>query len=90
MRNTWTCLLCVIGGHMTHKQVSQSPKASVLKHLDTRLQLLVEGNVWNLSTSTRLQCHPSGIDPMRQQVAQQLTALLPEMWNFVLICYSSD
>lgn len=68
-------MLCTVGGHMMHKQGSQSPKASVRKHLDPRLQLLVEGNIWYLSTSTRLQCHLGGMDLARQQVAQQLTTL---------------
>lgn len=72
-------MLCLVGGYMMRKQVSQCSKASVLKHLVPRLQLLVKGNIWYLSTSTRLQCHLDGIDPVRYQVTQQLTTLLPKL-----------
>lgn len=65
--------LCGVSGHMAYKHVAQSSKASVLKHLDPRLKFLVEGSIWHLSTSTRLQRRPGGMDPVRQQVAQQMT-----------------
>lgn len=78
--------LCGVGGHVAYKHVAQSSKASVLKRLDPRLKLLVEGSIWHLSTSTRLQRRPGSMDPVRQQVTQQMIRLVPMMWNLALRC----
>lgn len=79
-RHTWrTCLLCVVGGHMTHKKVRQSPKA-------------YGSNIWIRGYSCWLRA-TSGVYLYLQACSVTWVAWssktaggTPEMWN--LICYS--